>query len=197
MTIKVKPLVWEHVLKCSELGTEPYDHAEGFGGSYVVEHRAAGHFDMWKPNLSNGDRFLTPEAAKAAAQADYEARILSAIEAVEEPPYVLQEAITEAEAVRQTFCLASPGTYEEFHAYLAGFDRAAGIFRKAIEPVDPATIRAEALREAAKVCADLGALHSDYALTGLPEQARIRGCAEAAFTQALSSIQISEPTRPY
>lgn len=59
------------------------------------------------------------------------------------------DAITEAEASRHTFCLASPGTDEEFHAYLLGFDMATGIFRRAIESVDPATIRAGALREAA------------------------------------------------
>jgi hypothetical protein len=59
----------------------------------------------------------------------------------------LQEAITEAEASRHTFCLASPGSDEEFHAYLLGFESALSIFRKAIEAVDPATIRAEALRD--------------------------------------------------
>lgn len=84
----------------------------------------------------------------------------------------LQEAINKAEAARQTFCLASPGTDEEFRAYLSGFDAALGIFRNAIEEggdalgsdrastdtspgitagaVDPAAIRAEALREACK-----------------------------------------------
>ena len=81
----------------------------------------------------------------------------------------LQEAINKAEAARQTFCLASPGTDEEFRAYLSGFDAALGIFRNAIEEggdalgsdrastdtspgvtagaVDPAAIWAEALRE--------------------------------------------------
>lgn len=62
---------------------------------------------------------------------------------------LLQNAITEAEAFRHTFCLALPGSDEEFHAYLLGFDSALNIFRKAIEAVDPAAIRAEALREAA------------------------------------------------
>ena len=80
MTIKVKPLVWVRVPESRELGMEPYDHAEGFGGSYIVEHRAAGHFDMWKPNLSCGDRFALESAAKAAAQAHHEAAIRSQIE---------------------------------------------------------------------------------------------------------------------
>lgn len=94
MTIKVKPLVWAHVPESFALGTNPYDEAEGFGGSYVVECRADGRFDMWKPNLSNGDRFPDVEAAKAAAQADYEARILSAIEAVD-PATIRVEALRE------------------------------------------------------------------------------------------------------
>ena len=59
----------------------------------------------------------------------------------------LHDAITEAQTKRVTFCLASPGADEEFHAYLSGFDAAVGIFRKAIEEVSHATIRAEALRE--------------------------------------------------
>ena len=84
MTIKVKPLVWVRVPESRELGMEPYDHAEGFGGSYIVEHRAAGHFDMWKPNLSCGDRFALESAAKAAAQAHHEAAVRAQIEAVEE-----------------------------------------------------------------------------------------------------------------
>ena len=84
MSIKVKPLVWVRVPESRELGMEPYDHAEGFGGSYIVEHRAAGHFDMWKPNLSCGDRFALESAAKAAAQAHHEAAVRAQIEAVEE-----------------------------------------------------------------------------------------------------------------
>ena len=92
----------------------------------------------------------------------------------------LQEAITEAEIARHTFCLASPGTDEEFTAFLSGFDAALGIFRNAIEKggdasdqgnsdprhdtstgvtagaVDPAAIWAEAwnaaLKAAAKAC---------------------------------------------
>jgi len=53
---------------------------EGIGGWYAIEHRHEGHFDMWTPNNPDGGRFITLEAAKAAAQADYEARILSALE---------------------------------------------------------------------------------------------------------------------
>ena len=92
----------------------------------------------------------------------------------------LQEAITEAEIARHTFCLASPGTDEEFTAFLSGFDAALGIFRNAIEKggdasdqgnsdprhdtstgvtagaVDPAAIRAEALREIDLSRADRG-----------------------------------------
>ena len=58
----------------------------------------------------------------------------------------------------------------------------------AIEPVDPATIRAEALREAAKECATLAALHANIALTGLPAQARLREAMEASFTKAAYAI---------
>lgn len=95
MTIKVKPLVWVRVQESRELGPEPYDHAEGFGGSYIVEHRAAGHFDMWKPNLSCGDRFALEAAAKAAAQAHHEAAVRSQIEEVD-PAAIRAEALREA-----------------------------------------------------------------------------------------------------
>ena len=56
------------------------------------------------------------------------------------------------------------------------------------EPVDPAAIRAEALREAAKECATLAALHANIALTGLPAQARLREAMEASFTKAAYAI---------
>ena len=54
--------------------------------------------------------------------------------------------------------------------------------------VDPAAIRAEALREAAKECATLAALHANIALTGLPAQARLREAMEASFTKAAYAI---------
>ena len=116
MTIKVKPLVWVRVQESRELGPEPYDHAEGFGGSYIVEHRAAGHFDMWKPNLSCGDRFALEAAAKAAAQAHHEAAVRSQIEEVD-PAAIRAEALREAcKAAIEAYDKANPFRTADCHS---------------------------------------------------------------------------------
>jgi len=53
--------------------------AETIGGGYCVEHRGIDCFDLWFPGNPQGSRFITEVAAKAAAQADYDRRILSAL----------------------------------------------------------------------------------------------------------------------
>jgi hypothetical protein len=65
---RVKPLVWGH--------EAPYQIARVFGGHYSIESWEGG-FDL-RGNFINRS-YLTLEAAKAAAQADYEARIRAAI----------------------------------------------------------------------------------------------------------------------
>lgn len=85
--VKVKPLVWDFHPVNPQTGFLPYDIAPGIGGSYLIEHCRGngGEFDMWLPNQVNGTRFDTREAAKAAAQADYEARVLSALDVTPAP----------------------------------------------------------------------------------------------------------------
>jgi hypothetical protein len=76
--VKVKPLVWEDWADVPVRVAS----AQTILGRYKVQERASGAGWMLvfpNGNLTNRD---TIEAAKAAAQADYEARILAAIEAV-------------------------------------------------------------------------------------------------------------------
>ncbi len=76
--VKVKALEW--VAHKGDQHCKIAWTCEGIGGWYAIEHLHEGHFDMWTPNNPDGGRFSTLESAKSAAQADYEARILSAIE---------------------------------------------------------------------------------------------------------------------
>jgi len=74
--VKVKPLVFNPVITRGSMS-----FAEAVGGGYHLsiwkgEHR------VWATGHAEIGIFMTPEAAKAAAQADYEARILAAVEAV-------------------------------------------------------------------------------------------------------------------
>jgi hypothetical protein len=76
--VKVKPLVWEEWVDAPVRVLS----AQTVIGRYKVQERANGAGWMLvfpNGNLTNRD---TEEAAKAAAQADYDARILAAIEAV-------------------------------------------------------------------------------------------------------------------
>ena len=92
--VKVKPLVWR------DFGKEA-ERAESLFGLYTA---------MWGASI-NGDtvylthagwlkQFDTLEAAKAAAQADYEARILSAVEAVPVAQAIKAERIACTEELR-------------------------------------------------------------------------------------------------
>ena len=75
-TVKVKPLVW------AQEGKQP-EHAVSIVGTYLLVK----DFDGWRWMRVVGgsladvclDPFPSPEAAKSAAQADYDARILAAI----------------------------------------------------------------------------------------------------------------------
>ena len=68
----IKPLVWD-----ADMARDP------FGDYYEIEAGDGGTFEIEHPRLFNGYfQFKTKEAAKSAAQADHEARILAAIDAV-------------------------------------------------------------------------------------------------------------------
>ena len=75
-TVKVKPLVW------AQEGKQP-EHAVSIVGTYLLVK----DFDGWRWMRVVGrsladvclDPFPSPEAAKSAAQADYDARILALI----------------------------------------------------------------------------------------------------------------------
>ena len=119
MTVKVKPLVW---FPAPSICTR--EKAEALGGHYSVvefdagtdEHHFAANIDLGglacvfilEPAPFGGrgpKRYPTLEAAKAAAQADYEARILAALDpdqtaiaAIERAAYErgVRDALTEA-----------------------------------------------------------------------------------------------------
>ena len=74
MTVKVKPLVWEHH-PAGCLGS-----TGGIGASYIVDTRAKDGSAFFVKGIHPSPSFDTLEAAKAAAQADYEARIIAALE---------------------------------------------------------------------------------------------------------------------
>jgi hypothetical protein len=68
----VKPLFWEHH-PCGWVAAPPT------GRSYIIDTRRKGKFEVIK-GLTFSTPFPTLEAAKAAAQADYEARLLAALD---------------------------------------------------------------------------------------------------------------------
>lgn len=75
---KVKPLDWHST---DVIPSRPTWSAEGLGGVYVIDYREKHGFYrlLWASCRSN-EFHPTLEAAKAAAQADYERRILDALE---------------------------------------------------------------------------------------------------------------------
>jgi hypothetical protein len=85
--VKVKPLVWEHLRNSYRAPAPLFGHirVESYSTDYWTVHWSVpGYTDL----LIQGS-FDTPEAAKAAAQADYEARILAALD-VQPAPDVAQ-----------------------------------------------------------------------------------------------------------
>jgi hypothetical protein len=77
---RVKSLIW----KLDDTRTA-YAQSQYFADRYCIEHRLHGDdaFDLWiGPDAVKATRHTTLESAKAAAQADYEARILVALEPV-------------------------------------------------------------------------------------------------------------------
>jgi hypothetical protein len=70
-TVKVKPLVWER---------HPMGWIAGamFGPAYIIDVRIKGRV-LFVKGINPSPQFEAVDAAKAAAQADYEARILAAL----------------------------------------------------------------------------------------------------------------------
>ncbi|MFG1302662.1 hypothetical protein V5F34_00785 [Xanthobacter autotrophicus] len=89
--VVVKPLEWSW--------EPPYSVARALGGHYAVEQwegaRGSFHFDLIGTFLTKHDGFASHDEAKAAAQADYERRILSALAT---PPTAPAAARSAAEA---------------------------------------------------------------------------------------------------
>lgn len=75
-TVKIKPLVW----KLTSLGSYSEYTAITPIGWFQVNQPAAKDWFYWPPTREWVGSFDSAEAAKAAAQADYERRILAAIE---------------------------------------------------------------------------------------------------------------------
>jgi hypothetical protein len=87
--VKVKPLEWV----AADEDEEDYVSAFSEIGAYSIERLSAGSWELTAELPSGGECswYVTIEAAKAAAQADYERRILSALE-----PSPAFEAMVEA-----------------------------------------------------------------------------------------------------
>ena len=111
MTVKVKPLVWETF----DVWTQ---WAKCAVGTYRVQERTG----VWKAVLDRKDNTdliyeyttdgLTPddfEAAQLAAQADYEARILAALEAPPDETAALRAKLAEVEDDLKVCAKASAG----------------------------------------------------------------------------------------
>ena len=76
----VMPLEWKHETAVDDLGFGENDGAAGIGGYYTIEYQDGGHFCLWRPEAITGRRYPTLAEAQAAAQADYTARILAALD---------------------------------------------------------------------------------------------------------------------
>ena len=80
--VRVKPLEWGHGEAHCPLGVYKIDSGQASGGgrwwSWALNPDESDPFFMWQ-NANNAD---SEEAAKAAAQADFEARIMSALAAL-------------------------------------------------------------------------------------------------------------------
>ena len=111
--VRVKPLDWDE-------GRYGRVFAKTAGGQYSARDFEDGSGVRLDLNGMILGAHPTIEAAKAAAQADYEARILSAIEPVEAPPEVAA-LIAEAEARGRINGLIEA---EKIAARIAGNDKA-------------------------------------------------------------------------
>jgi len=178
VTVGVKPLVWE-------AGERDQRRADSILGEFCVTFFGGRWFYQGEPRKGMLD-------AQAAAQADYEARILAALEGVAAPD--LSDPVTvHANMLRGT--IAKPTVEQIIHLY--GVDAltkalAPVIVREAgIEPVaapDPAAIREAALREAAAEAEAEGWLHQQPMIGFTEREEGSRDCAERIASAILALI---------
>jgi hypothetical protein len=119
---RVKPLVWTYPTPADRL-CHAHETAPSFGGAYHISPDEDSSLGYWLLQWTlRVDDFCTryggkitrhndPEAAKAAAQADYEARILSALEPAVQPDAaaIREEQPDSLDRVARAICLASFG----------------------------------------------------------------------------------------
>jgi hypothetical protein len=86
--VRVKPLVWEANEWAQREGSAA--SALSLFGRYYAKHGAT----YWGPGVVVSTGYPTLEAAKAAAQADYERRIMAALE-----PQSSRSAMSDADAL--------------------------------------------------------------------------------------------------
>lgn len=116
MTVKVKPLVWGKHPDADEYYSPVFSRYGAEMGCYIVSCDSTGADWLVYINRNMMDEYHpTIEAAKAAAQADYEARILAAIEAPDTPAAVQETAMVPEiaaliEAARNLVCHDGWGT---------------------------------------------------------------------------------------
>lgn len=159
VTVGVKPLVWTEVCERRSEEDPREEHTGGYEadcdfGSYVIDIGWGSDSYYWSvmspDQFDIGSDFEDPEYAKAAAQADYEARILAALTPVADSPPA--DPVVNAPEYLCTFpqcgCVAKgqwcpvPCTAVRKAALLdAGYDTTA---------IDPAAIREAARLEAAE-----------------------------------------------
>ena len=84
---KVKPLVWHERDEPDEWKSGPYDVWREFG-----------RYQLYHWSVVMGEPHKTAAAAKAAAQADYEAQMLSALEPAVQPGHVNETPKSEHDA---------------------------------------------------------------------------------------------------
>ena len=134
VTVRVKPLVWRD------------EFMRWSGNSFTSTAVGAGHTYISAASLDDPEADNVIAAKKAAAQADYEARILAALEPVAAPDPALRPTMTDM--------MVDPDTLDAF-------------MEANPLPPDPAAIREAALYEALTDVLDaIGALSKPHELEG-------------------------------
>lgn len=161
--VGVRPLVWEESVKGRWIGTPVVKLGDL---AFWVFHREDGTF--MRATKDGGKQYPTLDAAKAAAQADYEARILSALEPAPAPTDAAQDDDPECtdcggtgityQTERRCACQPTDAAHAPFRIEdmtLADLMRDP-LYEAATTPAtDAAQAREAALREAAEVCAGI------------------------------------------
>ena len=153
VTPKVKPLVW---------GEDRDADSEDFGAfvarsptvhlRYIVRKVYGGGWKLTGSVPFGQPTIDTLEAAKAAAQQDYEARILAALEPVAAPDHDVVEIDLRAAMMEQIEEAASQSPWVPPEYMMNEIISDCCTFLREARAPDPAAIREAALREAAAEC---------------------------------------------